>query len=335
MRIPEKVRAHGSVSARKGVNLEISEIQRLPLRCDPTPGESFNAFLTRLSERNDSEQVSWVAGAAGVRFPKVTYTDEEVQRLALLADRDFSLLRQLAPIHPESGEFGKITAVSNKQIPYRLLVQDGRRFCPGCFALKGIADRIEWGFRFVRACPVHRIQLVERCPNCRDKIRWRKNRVDQCQCGLTFECIAESLPFIHVDKGATHGPGYLLDLLFDRVSEVKPPLCSELRFIEIFEAAFALGMFGAPRGDLRTLDDTMDQALGFWLTRGLHHLAQDPETFAREVWRLTPKRFGLPSKKHFRVLQELHRGLVSTGANDSTLAKTLAQMVDPYVDYLG
>lgn len=248
-------------------------------------------------------------------------------RLAKLAGRDYSLLRRLAPTDPEVGPFGKTITVLDHQIPYKALVQSGRRFCPACVALDGVADRIEWSLRFVRACTIHRIQLVEQCAACGKRIRWGKAALDHCQCGTTFKYLPDFSVFNRVDEEAIVGSRYLVGLLYD-LDQNTLPLLQGLSFIQIFVSARTLGLFGASSQDTCTLDDSMQSSLGRWLTRGFRLLALNPELFRDRILKLTPKRYGRPSKKHFGAILDLHEQMVGSGAAESALTVTLAQISD-------
>lgn len=56
-------------------------------------------------------------------------------------------------------------------LPARRLLRPVHAWCPECYKTDTIPyDRLVWSLRAVRACPKHRCQLVERCPECNSRM---------------------------------------------------------------------------------------------------------------------------------------------------------------------
>lgn len=54
--------------------------------------------------------------------------------------------------------------------------------CPACLA-EAPYLRHYWGHAYVTACAVHRIQLVDRCDACGERLSSGRDQIDQCECG--------------------------------------------------------------------------------------------------------------------------------------------------------
>ena len=63
-------------------------------------------------------------------------------------------------------------------------------FCPVCLRERG-SFRAVWNFRAVAACEVHGLWLVDRCPRCSDHIRWKRDGIVTCGCGLDLREVIE------------------------------------------------------------------------------------------------------------------------------------------------
>ena len=54
--------------------------------------------------------------------------------------------------------------------------------CPACIRDDGYA-RAVWDLRIVRACPRHKLMLLNQCPGCGKPISWLRPQVATCRCG--------------------------------------------------------------------------------------------------------------------------------------------------------
>lgn len=62
------------------------------------------------------------------------------------------------------------------------------RICPACLEGEDLFWRNEWGEAGVYWCSTHLYWLVDTCPACESRIRWRGVTFRTCGCGLEFRC---------------------------------------------------------------------------------------------------------------------------------------------------
>lgn len=67
-------------------------------------------------------------------------------------------------------------------IPVSCLLRQTRRVCPLCL-IETPWSRIEWEIRSVKVCPVHKLELVSVCPNCKHPLAWKRSTLMHCFCG--------------------------------------------------------------------------------------------------------------------------------------------------------
>jgi len=60
-----------------------------------------------------------------------------------------------------------------------------RKICPACFEQQRISPWY-WSIRLLTACPIHGLQLIDRCPACGEPLSWRRDH-EQCRCGLEYK----------------------------------------------------------------------------------------------------------------------------------------------------
>ncbi len=305
---------------------------RLPLRDPPRSGESINGYIARMAQHNHLERADWVAKTAGIKFPQVSYSDDEIDRLAITTGQDFQTLRPIAPTPGVKTAIGKVSSLLGHDIPTDSLVRVGRRVCPICL-IESAEHQIAWTLRFARFCTKHGCRLVNTCPSCGKDLDWRTRAPDVCHCGheLYFQPLKSRLE--RTEPEEIVGPKYLADMLLGSPQD-ELPMLTGLRFAEIFFAARRLGAFGASRQNFFWLDDTMDKQVGIWLTRALKLMALDHDRFVRKIISLSPKRYGKPIKKHLSILAEVRTKLTEVGAAEAPLVIALGGIVDQYPEVL-
>ena len=166
---------------------------RLPLRDAPRTGESINGYIARMAQRNHLERADWVAKTAGIKFPQVSYSDDEIDRLAITTGQDFQTLRPIAPTPGVKTAIGRVSSLLGHDIPSDSLVRVGRRVCPICL-IESAEHQIAWALRFARFCTKHGCRLINACPSCGKDLDWRTRAPDVCHCGhdLHFQQDIES-----------------------------------------------------------------------------------------------------------------------------------------------
>jgi hypothetical protein len=167
----------------------------------PYADESLPGYLVRLTEANHYALPQWWLSLAG--FPS-------------------NLLAGWQRLHRSETTFGRLAALTGLLV-HRL--NDWReetftgaplrtcyaQLCPLCLAEDAYCDRL-WDELAVTVCPRHHVALLDRCPTCRQRIRWQRGRVSGCRCGTDWRRMAlvplpqaerRSLVWLGLDMTAT------------------------------------------------------------------------------------------------------------------------------------
>lgn len=149
------------------------------------PAESVNSYMARLAARNGLGRVIDVANVAEVTLKQITYSDEEIGRVAEVGGVMFESLRPTAPTPLRSDGLHRWTSLFGSEVRDEWLdVGDTRKLCPECLKVETPHHKVFWGLRFVQSCSKHQRKLLWVCPKCPErKLTWRTARVEQCFCG--------------------------------------------------------------------------------------------------------------------------------------------------------
>lgn len=148
--------------------------------------------LLLLPQRNASESARGylLRAAADNLFPRMfsdelTSLETTCEFLAGLRHHDFlahaKLEGSLTPTRVKE-DSPMVCMLGRDAIPASCLLRRSRRVCPQCLR-DAPWSRIEWEVRTVRACPIHRIELVSVCPNCKRPMGWASSTYMHCFCG--------------------------------------------------------------------------------------------------------------------------------------------------------
>ena len=155
----------------------------LPCRPKPQPDELFSSWLIRLSRTyclqfcdflqmvglarhlNNSD-IDRIASDSLVRSVcKVTGTDPIIARATLLRRRMSALHNDRLRI--DTPEWPWLIPIGRS---HRSGAIAGFQFCPLCLNSSEPYFRWQWRIALICCCPVHRVLLVDRCPECRASI---------------------------------------------------------------------------------------------------------------------------------------------------------------------
>lgn len=59
------------------------------------------------------------------------------------------------------------------------------RVCSACLE-EGKPCSLAWEISLMTSCPIHKISLLDICPDCHKKIRWDRPHIDMCRCGWSL-----------------------------------------------------------------------------------------------------------------------------------------------------
>ncbi|MEO3432389.1 TniQ family protein [Inquilinus sp. CAU 1745] len=308
--------------------LDSKNIPRLPIRCEPIPGESFNGFIARLAEANLFDKVSWVAEVAKVRFPQVWYSDDDIERFSRVAGIEFSALRAMAPNQPRQKRDVSVSTSLGHDVPVDLFARNVRRVCPRCLQ-ESPHHRAIWDLRFVRSCMDHGNRLLAGCPQCGRFLDWRTRSVQLCNCNfpLTDEDLSTWMPPVPV--GTIKGPRYLQAMLHG-IEQPIPNLLVGLDFDETYDLLWRFGYFGSNRSTFN-LDDSVKPEVEIWLTRGLELLSKEAMDLQRILMRRATSTRGGAKKKEFALLTKVQAALKEMSPRAAPLEEVVGAVLSGLV----
>jgi hypothetical protein len=303
------------------VVLERKKRNSLPLRCDPIDGESLNGFIARLAKENGFHKVAWVAEIAEIPFPQRWYGDDDIERLASVAGRDFGELRAIAATlpHPKGGTY--VSSMHGRDVPTGVFVRDVRRLCPRCLEISAYHPAI-WEMRFVRSCVDHGGRLLAACPTCKRQLDWRTDSVCLCSCGFDLRT-AET---VAVPEEALVATRFLQAALLGTEQAV-PTLLEGLDFEEIFWLLWRFGRQWSG-GISAILDDSVDPDVEHSLTRGLTALSRGSEELERDLNFNARRWSSFPAKKTIAFLEEVQGRLKEMSPKAEPLAEIVRRVLE-------
>jgi hypothetical protein len=304
--------------------------RQLAIRADLRPKESFNGFITYLTELNHYPSRRWILEEIEEKsYP----TDRDIDRLAEFVGLDPKILSARAYM-PVDG-LPNMRRFRQHALSWKFINLRRPRICPTCLAEDGfLQDELDLSLHV--ACMRHGTFLVERCPTCSAPLSWEKrSHVARCACGA-------DLSSARVSAAPT-------DLLWlERLIAPDRRICQEdtsLRWLphmtlnEAMALVRILGGFFIPRS-LRP--KTTNAALSDFGTakeivvRAATMLTHWPESLHEELGRLSYRALNLfdscaaqkfgPSSDLCRLIRD---GVSPVRRNRSLLNQLLAQVEQP------
>jgi TniQ len=153
----------------------------------PWPDESLMAFILRLTESNYYDLPSWILELSGLTtYSFVLGPPDKLERLSRLTGVGVPELADLG--HPPAGAEDSLTynnCFFGLPVPKYCLRVESPKLCPVCLAESPYFRRV-WDLAAVTVCPIHRVMLIDECPQCSRRIGWRRRKVCACRCEFDF-----------------------------------------------------------------------------------------------------------------------------------------------------
>lgn len=143
----------------------------------PYVNESLAGYILRLSEMNYYQSPNWILQLAGHR------ANRQIQ-LNYCSDKP-SILSQLIGIDEEVLKSIALGATQKGNVMSYGIHKGATQLCPDCLKEAPYA-RLLWDSKISRTCPIHRCNLINKCPQCQQLIKWSRPGVACCQCGFDF-----------------------------------------------------------------------------------------------------------------------------------------------------
>lgn len=146
------------------------------------PAESVRAYMLRAAHENMHPRIY------SAELQGLSYTGRFIHLLrARNPEMGQILTRRLAPKWKKPSIV--VTALlGDDEIPLSCLHGRSRQLCPLCLG-NAPWSRLEWEVKSNRACPVHRVGLVNDCPNCNRPLHWGRSELLHCYCGQVLSHI--------------------------------------------------------------------------------------------------------------------------------------------------
>ena len=131
----------------------------------------------RLSQANYYESANWILTLIGCSNKQhLTFIDGESEP---------TKLSRLTGIDDEVFKSKAFKRLSFKSFIRYYPAQKATHLCPECLKESPYA-RFLWDVEINKVCHIHRYNLVNKCPQCRQTIKWLRPSVVECKCGFDF-----------------------------------------------------------------------------------------------------------------------------------------------------
>lgn len=146
--------------------------------------ENLTAYRMRIAEENGLDKPYWAFERMGKAFQNKL---ESIQKTAILTEQPFEHLLSRAYL-----DFLHYAVHINwcGSLVSREMIRKDPALCPVCIKEKAYI-RSFWDLKTVVACPYHDCWLVDKCPSCKNTIKWDGIRGTRCLCGDSLACSDE------------------------------------------------------------------------------------------------------------------------------------------------
>jgi hypothetical protein len=144
----------------------------------PLSQESLWGYTHRLAAEHRITRHVWLRNDIGVVGNEAELDGEQLKRLSIVSGAEPQVLRRLQHGHSHQS----VALFFKNRVPRLGLEFVRSRICPQCFLEAGCHNRI-FDLRMLRACPIHKIELVEICPKCSTELTWHRNSISHCPGG--------------------------------------------------------------------------------------------------------------------------------------------------------
>ena len=272
-------------------------VKLLPIRDEPKADESLDGFLARIGELNRLDFIGpWMSSYLGMTVGHGPHDIAAIERASIATGVSVERLTQMHAHHLA------LTNASDRQPDDafgRAMVYRNRRVCPGCLRDQGY-QKAAFEFRFVRACPEHRTQLLDKCPACDSALGWGTPFLHRCspRCEYDLRTYKQE-PFPASDLEAQT---YLLNRI-SGIHQAEPELLAGLSNSEVYYLVRHFGYF-AHSSRIGLADDPFGLHIGAlhldgptslrnegsvdlytarFMTGGLRVLSEAPDAFEKGV----------------------------------------------------
>ena len=146
--------------------------------------ETISSYVQRVAEANHCETTGWLVDGLAHSAESLGQDVAAIEKLAAMVDVPAEVLLRHAYVTE-----GRLVRHGEHLLPKDALRLRHRRVCPGCLSERPVL-RWWWDLAPLRACPEHRLALMDRCPGCEKPLRASTPSVVRCGCGYDLRCAA-------------------------------------------------------------------------------------------------------------------------------------------------
>lgn len=235
----------------------VDDIQSPPyvrslFRVAPIPFESGRGFLLRATGVLEYSGIARINEVAGIETYALD-TNEAMTRYAHFFRIEPTEIRRHFYYKVEGANARSYRSFFGQVISRTYLNMTSPRVCSVCLAETSVCYAL-WDLMLVTVCPIHKCELINRCPECEKPISWYRPRVHLCNCGFDLRCSER--------KFASHASIAIISLIKDiflceKVSQRQdegtkyPPPLRWLQLGDLFRVIVFLGnaALSLSRGD--------------------------------------------------------------------------------------
>ena len=170
----------------------IDSLRRWPVRPVPKPDESARGYFIRFAQqyRCFASSMAWAVGLVHAKLK--AYFPCDIERISIVAGLTPEETDRLFVRHLDTHHGFRTSSFLGHRFFKSEILETGRRVCPMCLA-EAPYDRAVWGLRSYSVCSTPRVELIDRCPKCHDKLNWHMKVITACKCGHDLRTANENL----------------------------------------------------------------------------------------------------------------------------------------------
>lgn len=160
------------------------------------PNESLAGYLFRLATENGYPTSAWVAGDVGLHHCGTRPAQSTLVRLHELTGQPFEDFRRASS--ESEGNKGDLILQGHK-LRYRSVNHFYSRLCPGC-VVENPYHRQVWNVVEADCCPIHKVNLIWKCPECGKGLRWQRASLQHCPLGHELAVMPQDAARLDEDR---------------------------------------------------------------------------------------------------------------------------------------
>jgi hypothetical protein len=171
--------------------MTLAKCQMLLRTPETKADESFLGYIIRLAEQNGYESPGWVINLLNLRNISFSTchafmhpSSESFRLLTKLSGSDADKLSSLT-YQPLGERARNIYLFFGAPVHRSFIRPNYPKVCPQCLRKTSYCRRI-WEFALITVCPAHKCLLIDECPQCKERIGWRRAEVSKCPCGFDW-----------------------------------------------------------------------------------------------------------------------------------------------------